>query len=45
VRETLNVCNRAYIISEGMVIAEGEPDHVLQNSEVRKVYLGQQFQM
>ncbi|HIJ24855.1 MAG: LPS export ABC transporter ATP-binding protein [Gammaproteobacteria bacterium] len=45
VRETLNVCNRAYIINEGTVIAEGTPEHILENSEVRQVYLGHQFQM
>ena len=45
VRETLNVCNRAYIINEGTVIAEGTREHILENSEVRQVYLGHQFQM
>ncbi|MBT3837198.1 MAG: hypothetical protein HOF52_02685, partial [Thiotrichales bacterium] len=45
VRETLSVCSRAYIINEGMVIAEGDPDHILEHAEVRKVYLGHQFQM
>jgi len=45
VRETLNVCNRAYIISEGTVIAEGNPDHILEHEQVREVYLGDQFRM
>ena len=45
VRETLSVCNRAYIINEGTVIAEGNPDHILEHDQVRQVYLGHQFQM
>ncbi len=45
VRETLSVCSRAYIISEGTVIAEGEPDHILEHEQVRQVYLGDHFQM
>lgn len=45
VRETLTVCNRAYIIDEGSVIAEGDPEHILEHDQVRKVYLGHQFQM
>jgi len=43
VRETLDICDRAYIISEGSVIAEGTPTHVLQDSRVRAVYLGDDF--
>ncbi|HEX4938157.1 MAG TPA: lipopolysaccharide ABC transporter ATP-binding protein, partial [Candidatus Kapabacteria bacterium] len=35
----------AYIVSEGHIIAEGEPSLILQNQKVRDVYLGQQFQM
>lgn len=45
VRETLNVCNRAYIISEGTVIAQGNPDHILEHEQVREVYLGDHFRM
>ncbi len=45
VRETLNVCNRAYIISEGTVIAQGDPDHILEHEQVREVYLGDHFTM
>lgn len=43
VRETLDICEKAYIVSEGHIIAEGKPDAVLNNSKVREVYLGQQF--
>src|SRR3569623_834654 len=43
VRETLGICGRAYIMSEGLVIAEGAPDLILQNARVRQVYLGEHF--
>ncbi|MGI9330295.1 MAG: LPS export ABC transporter ATP-binding protein [Gammaproteobacteria bacterium] len=45
VRETLGICERAYILSEGSVIAEGPPDEILKNQEVRKVYLGEEFRL
>jgi lipopolysaccharide export system ATP-binding protein len=45
VRETLGICDRAYIISEGRVLAEGTPDDIVANTEVRKVYLGENFRM
>lgn len=45
VRETLGICDRAYIVSEGRVIAEGPPDAVLQNQKVREVYLGENFKL
>ena len=45
VRETLGICDRAYIINEGQVIAEGNPDHILEHQHVREVYLGQDFQL
>ncbi|MEY3295758.1 MAG: hypothetical protein RLZZ451_1806 [Pseudomonadota bacterium] len=45
VRETLGICDRAYIISEGRVLAEGTPDEIVANTEVRKVYLGEHFRM
>ncbi|WP_425916881.1 LPS export ABC transporter ATP-binding protein [Acinetobacter sp. TSRC1-2] len=43
VRETLAICERAYIVSEGAVIAEGTPQEVLENETVRQVYLGDDF--
>ncbi len=45
VRETLGICDRAYIISEGSVLAEGTPQEIVANAEVRKVYLGENFKM
>lgn len=45
VRETLDICDRAYIISEGSVIAEGAPSALLQNTRVRSVYLGKDFRL
>ncbi len=45
VRETLGICDRAYIISEGSVLAEGTPTEIVANAEVRKVYLGENFRM
>jgi lipopolysaccharide export system ATP-binding protein len=45
VRETLGICDRAYIISEGRVLAEGTPHEIVDNAEVRKVYLGEHFRM
>ena len=43
VRETLAICERAYIVSEGSVIAEGTPQEILENETVRQVYLGEDF--
>jgi lipopolysaccharide export system ATP-binding protein len=45
VRETLGICDRAYIISEGRVLAEGTPVEIVENADVRKVYLGEHFRM
>ncbi|TDY01088.1 LPS export ABC transporter ATP-binding protein [Thiohalophilus thiocyanatoxydans] len=45
VRETLGICERAYIINAGEVIARGEPEQLLQNKQVRKVYLGENFRL
>ncbi len=45
VRETLGICDRAYIISEGSVLASGEPQEIVANPSVRKVYLGEHFRM
>lgn len=45
VRETLGICARAYILNDGMMIAQGAPEEILANQEVRKVYLGQSFRL
>ena len=45
VRETLGICDRAYIISEGRVLTHGTPDAVLADEDVRKVYLGKEFRL
>jgi lipopolysaccharide export system ATP-binding protein len=45
VRETLDICDRAYIVNEGSVLADGDPAHILQNPEVRAVYLGEHFSL
>ena len=45
VRETLGICDRAYIISEGSVLAEGTPQDIVEDAQVRKVYLGEHFRM
>jgi lipopolysaccharide export system ATP-binding protein len=45
VRETLDICDRAYIINEGQVIAHGSPRELLESPEVREVYLGEHFTM
>jgi lipopolysaccharide export system ATP-binding protein len=45
VRETLDICEKAYIVSSGQVIAEGNADDILGNETVRKVYLGDQFSL
>jgi lipopolysaccharide export system ATP-binding protein len=45
VRETLGICNRAYIVSDGRIIAEGDPDTILANDHVRDVYLGAEFRL
>lgn len=45
VRETLGICSRAYIVSNGSLIASGSADEVLANQEVREVYLGQDFRL
>ena len=43
VRETLDICERAYIVSEGVIIAQGQTGDILSNQKVREVYLGEQF--
>lgn len=45
VRETLAVCERAYIVSKGHLIAEGTPQEILENEQVKNVYLGDEFKM
>ena len=45
VRETLGICDRAYIISDGSVLASGAPDEIVYNESVRKVYLGENFRL
>lgn len=45
VRETLGICDHAYIISDGVVLAEGLPSEIIENESVRRVYLGENFKM
>jgi lipopolysaccharide export system ATP-binding protein len=45
VRETLGICDRAYILNQGELISEGAPDIVLANEQVKKVYLGEDFRL
>lgn len=45
VRETLGICDRAYIINDGTVLAAGKPEEIIHNESVRKVYLGEHFRL
>ena len=45
VRETLGICDHAFIISDGRVLAQGTPSDIVDNAEVRRVYLGEHFRM
>ncbi len=45
VRETLGICDRAYILNNGVVIAAGSPDEILHDQQVREVYLGANFHL
>jgi len=45
VRETLGICDRAYIINQGSVLAAGKPEEIINNESVRKVYLGEHFKL
>jgi len=45
VRETLGICDHAYIINQGSVLASGAPDEIVVNETVRKVYLGENFRL
>ncbi|MGY8790407.1 MAG: LPS export ABC transporter ATP-binding protein, partial [Pseudomonadales bacterium] len=43
--ETLDICEKAYIVSEGFILASGKPKEILDNQQVREVYLGEQFRL
>ena len=45
VRETLGICDKAYIVGEGYIIAEGNSDDVLNNQKVKDIYLGENFNL
>ena len=45
VRETLGICDRAYILNDGVMLAEGMPEQIISNEDVKKVYLGKNFRM
>ena len=45
VRETLSICNRAYVLKDGMILTEGDADHIINHKEVRKYYLGDDFKL
>jgi lipopolysaccharide export system ATP-binding protein len=45
VRETLGICDRAYVMGEGRILAEGSPTQILENKMVRKIYLGDNFKL
>ena len=45
VRETLHICNRAYLVHEGMVILDGSPEELVNNEKARRVYLGETFHL
>ena len=45
VRETLGICDRAYVMGDGTILAEGSPEHILENKVVRKIYLGDNFKL
>ncbi|MFN7097124.1 MAG: LPS export ABC transporter ATP-binding protein [Gammaproteobacteria bacterium] len=45
VRETLDICERAYIVNEGSIICDGTPEQILNNKQVREVYLGEEFML
>ena len=45
VRETLGICDHAYIINDGSVLASGKPDEIVYNGNVRRVYLGENFRL
>jgi lipopolysaccharide export system ATP-binding protein len=45
VRETLGICDRAYILNDGVMLTEGKPEQIISNADVKRVYLGQDFSM
>ncbi|MDY6862507.1 MAG: ATP-binding cassette domain-containing protein, partial [Thermodesulfobacteriota bacterium] len=45
VRETLEICNRAYILNEGKILEGGVPEKIIRNSKVRELYLGKEFRL
>mgnify|MGYP000577782522 FL=1 len=45
VRETLGICDRAYVMGEGVILTEGDSKHILENKIVRKIYLGEDFKL
>lgn len=45
VRETLGTCDRAYIVNEGAILAQGTPEEIMANDKVRKIYLGEEFSL
>jgi lipopolysaccharide export system ATP-binding protein len=45
VRETLGICDRAYIVNDGTVLEEGDPEHIAQSKRAREIYLGEKFQL
>jgi len=45
VRETLGICDRAYIVNEGRIFASGTPTEIIENQDVREVYLGKDFRL
>lgn len=45
VRETLGICERAYVMGEGKVLAQGQPQQILENTKVREIYLGDEFKL
>ncbi len=45
VRETLDVCERAYIVNRGHLIAQGTPQEILADEQVKRVYLGEEFRL
>ena len=45
VRETLDICQRAYIVNQGRILCEGSPQNILANKQVRAVYLGENFSL
>ncbi len=45
VRDTLSICDRAYIIKDGQILREGTPEQIAQDPQVREVYLGENFRL